>query len=99
MANPFLSMLGLGQPQQTPAPQQDQDGGFWANVGTVAALYKMVKGSANQQEALNQMIKTNTDAANTADYIQQNGGDMNKIANDLAKQRGIPLDMIVSLFK
>ena len=103
MANPFLSVLGLlgqnQQPQPQPQPQQNQNGGIFANLGTVAALYKMVKGSGNQQEALNQLIRTNADAARTYEYIKQNGGDMNKIANDLSNQAGVPLDVISGFFK
>ena len=100
MANPLLAVLGLGaQNNQQLVQQQNQNGWIFANLGTAVSLYKMVRGSANPEQALQELVKTNHNAANTLAYIQQNGGDMNKIANDLAQKNGFPLQTITSLFK
>lgn len=44
------------------------------------------------------MAQTNPSIANAINYIKQNGGDMNKIADQLASQRGLSLNLIKSLF-
>ena len=99
MANPFLSMLGLGGTPTTPTPPQGNLNGIMSNLNTVLGLYNLVKGSGHQMETLQQMAQTNPDVANTLKYIQDNGGDMNKIANDLAQKNGVSLPLIMSLFK
>ena len=93
MANPFLSMLGLG------AQQQNQNGSKFSNLNEVLGLFNLVRGSPNPSETLNQMAQSNPSIANTLNYIKQNGGDMNKIAEQLAAQKGISLDLIKGLFR
>lgn len=99
MANPFLSMLGMGAQQQTqqPAQQPVQQNGF-ENLNEILGLYNLAKGSKNPAETINQMAQTNPTIANAINYIKQNGGDMNKIADQLASQRGLSLNLVKSLF-
>ena len=95
MANPFLSMLGLGAQPAQPTPQQSGT----SNLNTVLGLYNLVRNSNNPTETLNQLAQTNPNVANTIKYINENGGDMNKIANDLASKSGVSLPLLMGLFK
>ena len=96
MANPFLSMLGV---QPTQAPQNTQTNGMMSNLNTVVGLYNIAKRSGNTMETLNQMAQTNPAIAKTIEYINANGGDMNKIANELAQKQGVSLSLLASFFK
>lgn len=95
--NPLLSMLGIGGNQ--PSGNTPQNNNFTKNLNTVLGLYSAFKQSGNPTEMLQQMAQTNPDVANTLNYIQSNGGDMNAIANDLASKNGLSLPFILNLFK
>lgn len=101
--NPWLSRLGLNvQPQQQPAQGPNPSGplaGLNANLNTVIGIYNTVKGSSDPVATLNQMAQTDQNVSNTINYINQNGGDMNKIAETLANQNGLSLSMLLGLFK
>lgn len=103
MANPLISMLGLGatqpnQPNSNPMPAQPSNG-IMGNLNTVLGLYNLAKNSGNPVETINQMAQNNPNVADTIRYINQNGGDMNAIANDLAQKAGVSLPLITGLFK
>ena len=86
MANPLISMLGLGatQPSQNQTPSQPTNG-IMSNLNTVLGLYNLAKNSGNPVETINQMAQSNPNVAS--------------IANDLAQKTGVSLPLITGLFK
>ena len=100
--NPWIPRLGLGaqQPQQTQGPNPSGPLAWLnANLNTVIGIYNTVKGTPDPVATLNQMAQTDQNVANTINYINQNGGDLNKIADTLANQNGLSLSMLLGLFK
>ena len=95
MANPLISLLGLGQ---TKSSNENIQNGSMANLNQVLGLYNLVKGSNNPMETLKQMAQTNPQIAQTLAYIQSNGGNMNQIAENLANQAGVSLPLLKGLF-
>ena len=100
MVNPFVSMLGLGatQPSQNQTPSQPTNG-IMNNLNTVLGLYNLAKNSGNPVETINQMAQSNPNVADAIRYINQNGGNLDSIANDLAQKTGVSLPLIAGLFK
>ena len=69
------------------------------SINQIIGLYNLVRGSANPNETLQQMAQTNPQIAQTLKYIQDNGGNMDQIATNLAQQSGISLPLLKGLFR
>lgn len=65
----------------------------------VRQMISMLKGTANPQALLNQLIQTNPNMKQVMEIVQQYGGDANKAFYALAKEKGIDPQQILDLLK
>lgn len=69
------------------------------NLGQVKNLMNMVRGSANPQAMLNQLMQTNPQLKGVMDMVQKSGGNPKTAFYELAKQKGVDPNQILNMLK
>ena len=59
----------------------------------------MIKASSNPNAAMQQMLMTNPNYKKVIEYVNQNGGDPKKAFFQMAQEKGVNPDSILSMLK
>jgi len=84
MSNPIFSSFN----RQSVAPQ--------SNSNSLLDLMRQVKNSSNPTEAMEKMLTNNPNFQGVVNYINQNGGDAKTAFYNLAAQKGVDPNTILS---
>ena len=87
MSNPMMQMLGAGTASPT--------AGVLANVKKIKQSIEMLKNAKNPRALMMSM----PGGKEAAEYIAKCGGDPRKALEQLAQERGIDIDQIMSALK
>ena len=87
MSNPIFSSFN----RQQATPQ--------SNSNSLLNLMNQVRNSSNPTEAMEKMLTNNPNFQNVVNYINQNGGDAKTAFYNLAAQKGVDPNTILSQLK
>ena len=91
MSNPIFSPFPRRQPKPQTTPQKA--------TNPMASAINQVKQSPNPQKTMQDMLANNPNFQNIVNYINQNGGDARSAFYNMAAQKGIDPNLILSQLK
>ena len=70
-----------------------------SNIDQIKRMMNMIQNSQNPSKMLEELIRTNPQMQNVMNLIRQNGGDAKAAFYNLAKEKGIDPEQILSLLR
>ena len=96
MVNPIIQALNGGATSGTPTqatPAQSNP------MSQIKSMIDIVRGSSNPSYAMQQLAQSDPAIQSTMNYIQQNGGDARSAFYNLAAQKGVDPNQVISFLQ
>lgn len=68
-------------------------------LGQIKNMMEMLKGASNPTAMMQQMVQNNPNYKQVMDYVNRNGGDPRKAFYQMAQEKGVNPNDILSLLK
>ena len=82
---------------QNPVPTNQN--GVMGPLGQIKNMMEMLKGASNPTAMMQQMVQNNPNYKQVMEYVNRNGGDPRKAFYQMAQEKGINPNDILSLLK
>ena len=83
-------------PQQSPVNQANPSAG---PISQIKSMMEMLKASSNPNAMMQQMLMANPNYKQVMEYVNKNGGDPRKAFFQMAQEKGVNPDSILSMLK
>lgn len=97
--NSLYNQLNTAPYQQLTNAQPSSRVGGFTNIDQIRTLMNSVRNAQNPRMMMEQMIQSNPQFQSVMNLVRQNGGDPKTAFYNLARQRGVNPDEILSLLK
>ena len=80
-------------------PAQTNQNGVPGPLGQLKSMMGMIKGAQNPTAMMQQMLQSNPQYKQVIDYVNRNGGDPRKAFYQMAQEKGVNPNDILSMLK